>query len=108
MRKPTRNDDDPAGATAEQQPRPSKTQLKRQMHELQHLGRQLTDLPPAQLQRMDLPERLHEQIELARRITAREGLRRQLQYIGRLMRTADAEAIRARLAAVTGKPGAVP
>jgi ribosome-associated protein len=55
-----------------------------------------------------LPERLREQIELARRITAREGLRRQLQYIGRLMRTADAEAIRARLAALTGKPEAAP
>jgi ribosome-associated protein len=60
------------------------------------------------LQRIDLPEQLREQIEAARRITAREALRRQLQYVGRLMRTADADAIRARLAAVTGKTEAVP
>ncbi|HEV3018130.1 MAG TPA: ribosome biogenesis factor YjgA [Burkholderiaceae bacterium] len=106
MRRATRNDEDPPGPAPE--PRPSKTQRKREMHELQDLGQQLTDLPPAQLRRIDLPERLREQIELARRITAREGLRRQLQYIGRLMRTADAEAIRARLAALTGKPEAAP
>jgi ribosome-associated protein len=106
MRRATRNDEDPPGPAPEA--RPSKTQRKREMHELQDLGQQLTDLPPGQLRRIDLPERLREQIELARRITAREGLRRQLQYIGRLMRTADAEAIRARLAALTGKPEAAP
>jgi ribosome-associated protein len=113
MRKPTRNDplddDRHDAAAAAPEPRPSKTQLKRQMHELQDLGRELAGLSPVQLGRIDLPERLREQIELARRITAREGLRRQLQYIGRLMRSADAEAIRARLAAVTGrKPEAAP
>ena len=88
--------------------RPSKTRLKREMHELQRLGQRLAGLPPAQLQRIELPELLREQIEMARRITAREALRRQLQYIGRLMRNADAEAIRARLAVVTGKPEAAP
>jgi ribosome-associated protein len=95
----------PAGLVLE---RPSKTRLKRQMHELQRLGQRLAGLPPAQLQRIELPELLREQIEMARRITAREALRRQLQYIGRLMRNADAEAIRARLAVVTGKPEAAP
>ena len=95
----------PAGLALE---RPSKTRLKRQMHELQRLGQRLAGLPPAQLQRIELPELLREQIEMARRITAREALRRQLQYIGRLMRNADAEAIRARLAVVTGKPEAAP
>ena len=95
----------PAGLPLE---RPSKTRLKRQMHELQRLGQRLAGLPPAQLQRIELPELLREQIEMARRITAREALRRQLQYIGRLMRNADAEAIRARLAVVTGKPEAAP
>jgi ribosome-associated protein len=95
----------PAGHVLE---RPSKTRLKRQMHELQRLGQRLAGLPPAQLQRIELPELLREQIEMARRITAREALRRQLQYIGRLMRNADAEAIRARLAVVTGKPEAAP
>jgi ribosome-associated protein len=102
MGRPTRNDADPAAPATAPQPRPSKTQLKRQMHELQRLGRELTALPRSQLERFDLPEALREQIELARRITAREALRRQLQYIGRLMRSADAEAIRARLATIAG------
>jgi len=57
----------------------------------------------AQLQRIELPERLRDQIDLARRLSAREALRRQMQYIGRLMREADVEAIRARLAIITGQ-----
>jgi len=106
MRKPTRNDptDDPA---APAQQRPSKTQLKRHMHELQRLGERLAGLPPAQLQRIELPELLREQIAQARRISGRESQRRHLQYIGRLMRAADVEAIRARLAVVTGEAEAV-
>jgi ribosome-associated protein len=106
MRKPTPSHD-PADAPAAPQP-PSKTRLKREMHELQRLGERLVALAPAQLQRIELPERLREQIEMARRITAREALRRQLQYVGRLMRDADADAIRARLAAVTGRAEPAP
>ena len=78
------------------------------MHELQRLGEQLAALAPAQLARIELPEALREQIELTRRITAREALRRQLQYLGRLMRQADADAIRAALADVSGKAEAGP
>ncbi len=102
--------DDPTESAPAADPRepPSKTRLKRQMHELQRLGERLAALAPAQLARIELPEALREQIELARRITAREALRRQLQYVGRLMRQADADAIRAALAEVTGKPGAGP
>ena len=95
-------------AAAEPLERPSKTQLKRQMHELQRLGERLVALPSTQLARIELPEALLEQIELARRIRSREALRRQLQYVGRLMREVDAEAIRAALAAVTGRPEAAP
>ena len=95
----------PAGLALE---RPSKTRLKRQMHELQRLGERLAALAPAQLAQIELPEALREQIELTRRITAREALRRQLQYVGRLMRQADADAIRAALANVAGKAGAGP
>jgi ribosome-associated protein len=87
--------------------RPSKTQLKRQMHEMQQLGQRLVALAPAQLQRIELPELLREQIGLARRVPGRESLRRQLQYIGRLMREADVEAIRSRLAIVTGESEAL-
>jgi ribosome-associated protein len=94
--------------TADPRERPSKTRLKRQMHELQRLGERLAALAPAQLAQIELPEALREQIELARRITAREALRRQLQYVGRLMRQADADAIRAALADVDGKAGSGP
>ena len=87
--------------------RPSKTRLKRQMHEWQQLGQRLVDLPAARLRQMDLPEALLEQVQAAHQIRAREALRRQLQYIGRLMRQADAEAIRARLAVVTGESEAL-
>ena len=72
------------------------------MHELQRLGQRLVELPAVQLQRIELPERLLDQIELARRIKGREAQRRQLQYIGRLMREADVESIRSRLSAVLG------
>lgn len=114
MRKPPPEPDPtitPSGETAGAalEPRPSKTQLKRQMHELQRLGQDLVALPPAQLRRIELPELLREQIEAARQISSREALRRQLQYIGRLMRNADADSIRAQLAGRSGaRPAAQP
>jgi len=88
--------------------RPSKTQRKHQMHELQRLGERLVALAPQQLARIDLPDALREQIELARRIRAREGLRRQLQYIGRLMRSQNvsADSIRSALARIGATGGA--
>jgi ribosome-associated protein len=107
MRQPTRSDASEDPAVSDPAERPSKTQLKRQMHELQRLGQRLVELPPAQLQKIELPEQLRYQIELARRINGREALRRQLQYVGRLMRDTDGEAIRARLAVVTGEAEAV-
>jgi ribosome-associated protein len=76
---------------------PSKSQLKRDMHALQDLGERLVDLQPERLRRMDIPGKLLDAIELARRITSREGRRRQLQYVGRLMRDVDAQAIREQL-----------
>ena len=108
MRPPTYDPPSDRAQTADARERPSKTQLKRQMHELQRLGERLAALAPAQLAQIELPEALREQIELTRRITAREALRRQLQYLGRLMRQADADAIRAALADVTGKAEAGP
>ncbi|MFZ4757675.1 MAG: ribosome biogenesis factor YjgA [Burkholderiaceae bacterium] len=76
---------------------PSKSQRKRDMHALQDLGERLVELPPSQLAKLALPQDLVDAIELARRITAREGRRRQLQYVGKLMRRVDADEIRARL-----------
>ncbi len=75
----------------------SKSQLKREMTALQKVGEQLVKLPAARLEQVPLDETLREAISVARRIKSREGLRRQLQYIGKLMRTADTEAITAKL-----------
>ena len=77
--------------------KPSKTERKRVMHELQALGERLIGLNSEQLAAIALPENLHEAVEHARRITKHEARRRQLQYIGRLMRDVDPEPIREKL-----------
>jgi len=77
--------------------KPSKTQRKREMHELQALGVRLVELNSAQLDAVALPEDLRDAVERAQRITKREARRRQLQYIGRLMRSVDPGPIREKL-----------
>lgn len=74
--------------------RPSKTQLKEQAHELQRLGTQVLALPAERLERLELSDTLRAAIDEWRRTRSHEGKRRQLQYIGRLMRGADEEALR--------------
>ena len=76
---------------------PSKSELKRQMLALQKLGEQLLALPQKELDSLALPEQLMDALMLAKRIKNREGKRRQLQYIGKLMRNIDAEHIRQKL-----------
>jgi ribosome-associated protein len=76
---------------------PSKSQVKREMHALHDLGKQLVDLPNEKLKQLPLSENLYDAIRLAQRTTSREGLRRQVHYVGKLMRQADADAIRAQL-----------
>ena len=85
----------------------SKTQRKRQMHELQALGAELVELPAAQLAAMALEEELARAVLEAKRIASREAKRRQMQFIGRLMRGMDPEPIRARLAEVAGRSSRV-
>jgi ribosome-associated protein len=80
----------------------SKTKKKREMHELQALGAALVELTEAQLRGLELDEDLRRAVQEARRITSHEARRRQLQYIGRLMRDVDPAPIRARLAAIEG------
>jgi ribosome-associated protein len=75
----------------------SKSSRKRDMHALQDLGAELVELNPEQLESMDLPEALLAAVHEARRLTKHEARRRQLQYIGRLMRDIDAVPIRDRL-----------
>jgi ribosome-associated protein len=80
----------------------SKTRRKKEMHELQALGVALVELPESQLALMQIAEELRQAVLEAKRITAHEGKRRQLQYIGRLMRDIDPVPLRAQLDALTG------
>ena len=75
----------------------SRTQLKKQMTELQDLGAELTLLNSEQLAEIALPESLQEAVLAAKSMTRFEARRRQLQYIGRLMRQVDPGPIRAHL-----------
>lgn len=81
---------------------PSKTKKKQEMHELQRLGAALVQLSAAHLERIALPEELAQAVREARRIRSHEAKRRQMQFIGRLMRELDPEPIRAQLAVVEG------
>lgn len=74
--------------------RPSKTQLKQQAHELQTLGLELAELPADRLAAVDMPDALREAILDYRRTKSHEGRRRQLQYVGKQMRFADAGPLR--------------
>ena len=76
----------------------SKTRRKRQMTELQDVGAALVELSTEQLARLNLPEALHEAILACKRITKHEARRRQMQYIGRIMRKIDSGPIVEQLA----------
>lgn len=82
---------------------PSRSADKRAAEALQKLGEDLAVLKPEQLAAFELPEPLHDAIAALRRITAHGALRRQRQYVGRLMREVEAEPIRARLAELRGE-----
>lgn len=81
----------------EEDERPSKSQRKREMTALQDTGVQLVELNAGQLAQIGLPERLHDAILEAQSISDFEGRRRQMQYIGKLMREVDPAPIRAKL-----------
>jgi ribosome-associated protein len=83
---------DPADAEA-----PSKTRRKNDMHALQALGQRLTELKPEQIRTLELPDTLATAVADYRRFTKWEAKRRQLQYIGRLMRDIDPAPIAAQL-----------
>jgi ribosome-associated protein len=79
----------PAAAAPDGDVAPSKTRLKQQSHDLQKLGMALADLPDARLARLNLPERLLDALVQYRNTRTHEGRRRQLQYVGKLMREVD-------------------
>lgn len=79
----------------------SKSQLKRESHAIQDLGKRLAALPPEQLARIPLDQPVLEAIALAHRIrNKRSALKRHYQFIGKLLRARDTEAIIAALSEI--------
>ncbi len=82
--------------------KPSKSQKKREMEALQDMGAELVELGRDQLKKISLPDDLREAVRDAQRFTQHEARRRQMQYIGRLMRDLDPEPIRLALDEIKG------
>lgn len=74
---------------------PSKTQVKKQMNALQDMGLRLTHFASETLMKANLPEQIIVAVAEYRKITSNGALKRQAQYIGRLMREADDDEIAA-------------
>jgi ribosome-associated protein len=73
--------------------RPSKSQLKREMTALQKLGAELIAEPRERVKRVPMPEDVRDAILECQTITDHEGRRRQLQYVGKKMRTLEDEEV---------------
>lgn len=80
--------------------RPSKSQLKRDMTRLQALGEQFAALPQDHIERCPIPDTLREAVLTYRKTRSHEGRRRQMQYIGKLMRQSDPAPIEAAVLAM--------
>jgi ribosome-associated protein len=87
---------------AEEYSGPSKSQRKREMTALQDLGAELVALSKERLAKIDMPERLRDALLEAQRITKHEAKRRQMQYIGKIMRDVDAAPLRAAMDEING------
>lgn len=80
----------------QQEDEKSKSQVKREMHAFQELGRRLVELKPTQLDKLELTDKLRAALEEAHRHTARGALKRHLSFVGKLVREQpDIEAIQA-------------
>lgn len=86
--------------------RPSKTKQKEVMHELRDLGAELVELSVGQLKRINVPENIFDAVRECQKITAHGARRRQIQYLGKLIRSVDDEPIRAGLALLRGESSA--
>ena len=104
MRHASRPDDDLPDSNDFAEP-PSKSSRKREMAALQDLGEQLVALPVDRLKKVPLPEALYDAIRAAQGFKM-EARRRQLQYIGKLMRKIDPAPIQAQLEVFAGHSGA--
>ena len=81
----------------------SKTKLKAEADAQQAIGKKLIGLSKEKLIKLDLPESLFDAVIEAKRLTANGAIRRQLQYLGRLMRDVDSIRIEEQLQAWDGK-----
>lgn len=81
----------------------SKSQRKREMHALQSLGEELVNLSKDQFEKITLTEELHDAVIEARNISQHGARKRQLQYIGKLMRSIDPEPIQQQLDTIKGQ-----
>lgn len=82
--------------------RPSKTKAKSEMDALQELGKRLVGVSNDRLKKLDIPEILADAVREAKRISSFGALRRQMQYIGKLMRDVDIEPIQEMLDEIDG------
>jgi ribosome-associated protein len=89
--------DEPAFEAEMEERPPSKSSRKREAHALQKLGERLVRMKPADVATLPLYEQLFDAIAEARRLTSHGALSRQHQYIGKLMRDVDIEAVEAAL-----------
>lgn len=80
----------------------SKSEIKRDAEDLKQLGEKLVNLTKANLTKVPLDDSLKDAIKLAQRLQ-KEARRRQLQYIGKLLRSIDAEPIREALEKIENK-----
>ncbi len=81
---------------------PSKSQRKRDMHALQSLGQALSELSSERIRALQLPDTLQQALLDSKNLRAHGALRRQMQYIGRLMRTVDPAPLQDYLDQLTG------
>ena len=79
----------------------SRTKKKQEVEELQKLGAALIELPAVTLDALDLPAQLLAAVRDAQRFTSHGARRRQVQFIGKIMRKIDPEPVRAAVAAIT-------
>ena len=86
--------------------RPSKSQKKRDAHALQDIGTQLVALSAEQLKRIDMPDSLRIAIAETQRTRSHEGLRRQMQYVGKVMRGVDTAPLIEALDVIRGQSAA--
>ena len=88
-----------ADAPSDEEGRPSKSQRKRESKGLQDLGEELAALSTERLAALDMPDTLREALHTLNRTRSHEGRRRQLQYVGKLMRGVDEAPLREAVAA---------